>query len=155
MVDDLTMLKELPLAEQLGLVARLWRMVVDRELSPLELTNSRWTVLWKLQRMNDNVSQKALANALKIELASLMRTLKHLEEQGLITRRCCEIDKRVRIVSFTDKGWSVISQIETHILQIRRELLAGINDDELVLVKSVLDRVAHNAFGKLNETEEE
>ncbi|MGF1760710.1 transcriptional regulator SlyA [Photobacterium sagamiensis] len=155
MVDDMKMLRTLSLAEQLGRVARLWRTVADRELFPLELTNSRWTALWKLQRLNDNVSQKALANALEIELASLMRTLNQLEEQGLIVRRCCEKDKRVRIVSLTDKGRSVITQIEDHILHIRQDLLADIDDEELIVVKSVLERIAHNAFSKLNETEAE
>ncbi|MDW3170387.1 MarR family transcriptional regulator, partial [Vibrio sp. Y184] len=104
MIQDINILRDLSLAEKLSRVARLWKMVADRELEPLNLTYPRWTARWKLYRMGDNISQKQLAEALEIELASLMRTLKLLEEQSLVTRRCCEHDKRARIVSLTDEG---------------------------------------------------
>ncbi|KAA5733063.1 MarR family transcriptional regulator, partial [Acinetobacter baumannii] len=94
MIQDIDILRELSVAEKLSRVSRLWKMVADRELEPLNLTYPRWTALWKLYRMGDNVSQKHLAEALEIELSSLMRTLKLLEEQSLVIRRCCEYDKR-------------------------------------------------------------
>ncbi|NMT56223.1 MarR family transcriptional regulator, partial [Vibrio parahaemolyticus] len=105
-----------------------WKMVADRELEPLNLTYPRWTALWKLYRMGDNISQKHLAEALEIELASLMRTLKLLEEQSLIVRHCCEHDKRARIVSLTEEGKTLLKQMEARILQVRSKLLTDIND---------------------------
>ena len=67
MIQDINSLRDLSLAEKLSRVARLWKMVADRELEPLNLTYPRWTALWKLYRMGDNVSQKHLAEALEIE----------------------------------------------------------------------------------------
>lgn len=67
MPQDLNRLRDLSLAEKLSRVSRLWKMVADRELEPLGLTHPRWTALWKLQRLGDNVSQKQLADALEIE----------------------------------------------------------------------------------------
>ena len=87
MKKDLEMLRELSLAEQLGRLHRLWRTVADLELAPLGLTHPRWTALWKLSRLGGHLSQKTLAEALEIELPSLMRTLGQLEEQGLIVQR--------------------------------------------------------------------
>ncbi|RTR28254.1 MarR family transcriptional regulator [Shewanella atlantica] len=155
MVDDIKILKELSLAEQLRRVARLWRNVADKELAPLGLTHPRWTALWKLQNLNDNVSQKVLANALEIELASLMRTLSQLEDQNLIVRYCSETDKRVRIVSLTDEGKSMITKVEARILQIRKNLMAGVSEEELNQFKRTIELIAHNALAQLNESEQD
>ncbi|MDF2153804.1 MarR family transcriptional regulator [Vibrio sp. CAU 1672] len=151
MIQSVDMLRELSLAEQLARVARLWKMVADRELAPLGLTHPRWTALWKLQRLGDHVSQKTLAEALEIELASLMRTLKQLEEQSLITRKGCEEDKRVRIVSLTPAGNALLEQMEDKILQVRRTLLADIDESQLEVIRTALGQMAHNALDALND----
>ncbi|MCG6232399.1 transcriptional regulator SlyA [Vibrio furnissii] len=151
MIQDINSLYELTLAEKLARVSRLWKMVADRELAPLGLTHPRWTALWKLQRLGDNISQKHLAEALEIELASLMRTLNQLEEQSLITRHCCSSDKRARIVSLTEQGRSMIKLMETRILQVRRQLLNHINDEELLKLGQVLEQIANNALESLSD----
>ncbi|EJI1385367.1 transcriptional regulator SlyA [Vibrio alginolyticus] len=150
MIQDINSLRDLSLAEKLSRVARLWKMVADRELEPLNLTYPRWTALWKLYRMGDNISQKHLAEALEIELASLMRTLKLLEEQSLIVRHCCEHDKRARIVSLTEEGKTLLKQMEARILQVRSKLLTDINDQELQQLSLILDQIAHNALDSLS-----
>lgn len=151
MIQDINSLYELTLAEKLARVSRLWKMVADRELAPLGLTHPRWTALWKLQRLGDNISQKHLSEALEIELASLMRTLNQLEEQSLITRHCCASDKRARIVSLTEQGRIMIKQMETRILQVRRQLLIHINDEELLKLGQILEQIANNALESLSE----
>lgn len=151
MIQDINSLYELTLAEKLARVSRLWKIVADRELAPLGLTHPRWTALWKLQRLGDNISQKHLAEALEIELASLMRTLNQLEEQSLITRHCCASDKRARIVSLTEQGRIMIKQMETRILQVRRQLLIHINDEELLKLGQILEQIANNALESLSE----
>ena len=153
MIDDIKILQELSLPEQLSRLSRLWRSAANKELLPLQLTYSRWTALWKLKSLNDNVSQKTLADALEIELASLMRTLKQLEEQGLIVRHSCDKDKRVRIVSLTAQGSAVISKIEVHIMQVRSDLLAGIDKAEIAQFKNIIEKIARNAFHRLSDTE--
>ncbi|CAE6934873.1 helix_turn_helix multiple antibiotic resistance protein [Vibrio sp. B1FLJ16] len=151
MIQSTDILRELSVAEKLSRVARLWKMVADRELEPLNLTYPRWTALWKLHRMGDHVSQKQLAEALEIELASLMRTLKLLEEQSLVTRHCCESDKRARIVSLTQEGQALITQLESRILEVRKKLLSEINDEDLKTMGLVLEQMASNALGTLSK----
>ncbi|BBN59605.1 MarR family transcriptional regulator [Hydrogenovibrio marinus] len=140
------------LVEKLGRLHRQWRAIVDAELLPLGLTHPRWTAIWKLWRMGENISQKHLADALEIELASLMRTLGQLEEQGLIQRHTCLEDKRVRLVNLTPEGIAIIRQMEARIVQVRTELLAGITPEELALFDSVIERIATNIHDKLSST---
>jgi MarR family transcriptional regulator for hemolysin len=123
MYNELERLKELHLAEQLGRLHRLWRTAADVELIPL---------------------------ALEIELSSLMRTLGQLEAQGYIKRRCCENDKRARIVSLTPQGIDILKQIETRIMQIRAELLNGISSQELSEFERVISLISDNAMAKLD-----
>ncbi|MEO3683936.1 transcriptional regulator SlyA [Shewanella vesiculosa] len=154
MSTELERLKELHLAEQLGRLHRLWRTVADVELIPLDLTHPRWTALWKLLRLGDNVSQKVLADALEIELPSLMRTLGQLEEHGYVKRRCCDTDKRARIVSLTPQGTDILKQIEARIMQIRAELLNGISHQELNEFERVISLISANAMAKLNQSDD-
>ncbi len=151
MTQDCHNIKELSLVEQMSRVTRLWKQVADQELAPLGLTHSRWTALWKLKRLGDKVSQKTLADGLEIELASLMRTLKQLEEQQFITRHCSEQDKRVRIVCLTQKGEVLLEQLEERITQVRRTLLHNVSKEEFELMRSILVRVAHNASDVLSD----
>lgn len=128
--------------------------MADVELAPLGLTHPRWTALWKLLRLGDNVSQKVLADALEIELASLMRTLGQLEEQGLVERHCCTKDKRARIVSLTPAGKDVLKQVEARIIHVRGELLAGISASELGEFERIISLISENALAKLAKSTE-
>ncbi|MGY3958580.1 transcriptional regulator SlyA [Aeromonas popoffii] len=155
MMKDLEMLRELSLAERVGRLHRLWRTVADLELAPLGLTHPRWTALWKLSRLGGHLSQKTLAEALEIELPSLMRTLGLLEEQGLVERHCCCKDKRARIVTLTPEGKALLDQIEDRIMDIRRDLLTGISKRELEQFEDIVHRISANALGKIGSQSEE
>ncbi|MCG9696478.1 MarR family transcriptional regulator [Shewanella sp. Isolate11] len=142
-------------AERLARLSRLCRTVADEELAPLAFTYSRWTALWKLYRMGQDVSQKDLADSLEIELASLMRTLGQLEEQELIERHCCPHDKRVRRVSLTAQGFDVIESIKLKIFNIRQQLFAGISAENMALFESVMQQITDNALNKLHPSTSE
>ncbi len=137
-------------AECLARLARLWRMVADIELSPFDMTYSRWSVLWKLYRMGDNISQKELAMALEIELASLMRTLGKLEQQGFIERHGCPDDKRVRRVSLTVTGTEFLESVKSRVFDIRTELFSGVSSEDMAVFEAVIQQISDNAYHKLH-----
>lgn len=138
-------LRQLSVPERLGRVARQWQAIADKELAPLGLTYPRWSAMWKLARIGDGVSQKQLAEALELELGSLMRTLAQLEEQELITRKASPDDGRAKQVFLTNSGHALVKKMEAKILKVRRALLANIEDEEVETVKKVLAMISHNA----------
>ncbi|OOE48151.1 MarR family winged helix-turn-helix transcriptional regulator [Salinivibrio kushneri] len=138
--------EHMSIAEHLGRTARLWRRVANSELEPLGLSYPRWSALWMLRRLGDGISQSELALALEIELGSLMRTLKHLEAQGLITRRCSPEDKRTRTVHVTDSGSELMSSIEVRVLRVRKHLLSGIAAEDFDALERVLVTINQNAM---------
>ena len=144
-------LKQLSVPERLGRVARQWQSVADRELAPLGLTYPRWSAMWKLVRIGDGASQKQLAEALEIELASLMRTLTQLEQQSLVVRRVCPDDGRAKRVYLTDTGHALVKKMEAKILKVRRTLMADIADEDIETVKHVLAIISRNAHQMCSE----
>ncbi len=147
-----TEVSETSTAERLARLARLWRMVADVELAPFDMTHTRWSVLWKLYRMGQNISQKELAQGLEIELASLMRTLGQLEEQGLVERRGCVDDKRVRRVSLTPTGFELAASMKVKIFDLRAELFSGVTPEAMAMFEAVIKQISDNAFNKLHPT---
>lgn len=151
--SDKQHLQNLPLAERLGRLTRLWRMVADTELSPLGLTHPRWSALWKLRQLGDCISQKCLADGLEIELASLMRTLNQLEQQQLIIRKTCPNDKRARLVCLTKEGETILKQMETKIFDVRKKVLSGLSEQQLQEFEFVVEQISHNALEQLKARE--
>jgi transcriptional regulator, MarR family len=147
--------EHMSIAEHLGRTARLWRRVANSELEPLGLSYPRWSALWMLRRLGDGISQSELAQALEIELGSLMRTLKHLEAQGLITRRCSPEDKRTRTVHVTDSGSDLMSRIEARVLRVRKHLLSGIAAEDFDALERVLVTINQNAMDYTATTEDD
>lgn len=144
-------LQNLPLAERLGRLMRLWRMVADAELTPLGLTHPRWSALWKLRQLGDCISQKCLAEGLEIELASLMRTLNQLEQQDLIVRKPCPNDKRARLVCLTPQGKTILKQMETRIFDVRRKVLSGLSEQQLQEFEAMVELITQNALEQLHQ----
>ncbi|OOE82389.1 MarR family transcriptional regulator [Salinivibrio sp. ML198] len=147
--------EHMSIAEHLGRTARLWRRVANSELEPLGLSYPRWSALWMLRRLGDGISQSELALALEIELGSLMRTLKNLEAQGLITRRCSPEDKRTRTVHVTDSGSDLMSRIEARVLRVRKHLLSGIAAEDFDALERVLVTINQNAMDYTATTEDD
>lgn len=140
---------EVALAERLAKVARLWKSVAEKELAHLELSYPRWTALWKLARLGP-VTQKQLAVALDIELPSLMRTLEQLEQQQLINRVASPIDRRARIVELTKAGQHCVDELAQRVRAVRKNLLAGIDPEELMRMEMTLAEIEHNALHYLS-----
>jgi len=78
-------------------------------------------------------------------------TLGQLEEQGLIERHCCSQDKRARIVCVTPAGQTLLDQIADRIMNIRRELLGGIDEQTLQLFEATVQRISANALSKIEQ----
>lgn len=131
---------------QLSRVPRLWRAVIDRRLSPLGLTQTRWITLYHLWRLGDGQPQCDLARAIGVEAPSLVRTLDQLAEQGLIERRGCAHDRRTKRIYLTSEATPLLEQIDAVVSQARGEMLAGLSDTEIAELAQLLSRIEENGL---------
>jgi MarR family transcriptional regulator for hemolysin len=72
-----------------------------------------------------------------------------------VERHCCSQDKRARIVTLTPAGKALLDKIEDRIIAVRRELLAGISQQELTQFEEIVHRISANALGKIGAQHEE
>lgn len=137
---------DLTLCGNMGRVHRLCREAVTIAVEPLGLTQSRWTALMHINMLKEGVTQLALAQSLGIEMPSLTRTLKQLEEQSLIVRRVDEHDKRSKKLYFTEQGRSILHTLNERITDIKAQLYNGFSHAQLDAMAYGLVKMEENAL---------
>ena len=123
---------------------RQWRRAVDRRLQPFGLTEATWLPLIYLARTPAPVRQKDLAASLVLDGSSVVRLLDALEAAGLIERREESVDRRAKIITVTDRGLSIIDQVESVSRDVRNATLVGLSPEEIEVATRVLDLVCQN-----------
>jgi MarR family transcriptional regulator for hemolysin len=124
----------------------LWRSILDRRLAPLGLTQTRWVTLYHLWRLGEGNPQCDLARAIGVEAPSLVRTLGQLEEQGLVERRACDNDRRSKRIYLTPAAMPLLEQIDNVAQQARKEMFAGLTDENLEQLNDWLAVIESNGL---------
>src|SRR5262245_2961059 len=78
-----------------------------RALEPLELHPREFAVL-RAVKTNDGLSQQALAGRLQIPPSRIVAIVDELESRGLVERRPDPSDRRVRTLSVTQHGETLL-----------------------------------------------
>lgn len=126
---------------QLCHTGRLWRRVVDKELTAYGLTEATWLPLLYASRASKPLRQKELAEQVCIESSTLVRLVDALTRDGLMERQTCN-DRRANLLTLTESGRQRVKQVEKTLSNLRNRLLSEIDDREIAVTLSVIDRVA-------------
>jgi len=102
-----------------------------------------WIVLSALSR-EGVVSQTALAGHVHVEGATITHHLDRLEELGLVRRRVDPNDRRVRRIEPTAAGKRLHERLLVEARAFEQAVLAGLDPQEQVQLRSLLDRIAAN-----------
>ena len=125
-------------------LSRAWRSELDRRLVGLGLSQARWLVLLHLARFTEMPTQRELAQSVGVEGPTLARLLDSLEGQGLVTRVAVPEDRRAKKIALQAKAQPLIEKIEAISTQLRQEVFAGIDEDDLRRCQQVHARVLGN-----------
>lgn len=129
---------------QLHTLARMWKLALDYALQPEQLTQATGTALVHIDDIGEGLCQRDLAERLGIEQPTLVRTLNLLVAQGLIERRSCDQDQRIKRLYLTDEGRALIARIHLRRTQCQDAILEGIPADELDVVRHALEQMQRN-----------
>ncbi len=132
------------LGADVALLARTWRAELDRRLSHLGLSQARWLVLLHLARHAEAPTQSELAALVGVECATLARLLDGLEAQQLVRRVTVAEDRRAKRIELLPQTAALIAQIEAIAGELRNEVLADIDQQELEVCQRVLGRMQAN-----------
>ncbi len=131
-------------AMQVAQLSRAWRSELDRRLVGLGLSQARWLVLLHLARFTEMPTQRELAQSVGVEGPTLARLLDSLESQELVTRVAVPEDRRAKKIALQPKAQPLIEKIEAISTQLRHEVFAGIDEDDLRRCQQVHARVLDN-----------
>jgi len=106
-------------------VSRLMRKLADRRLSAMHLTRVQWQALGNLKRLGP-LTQAALADVMEVETATIARLIDRLEAAGWIIRRPSPHDRRVKVVSITEKAAAVMDEVGEIGQKLRDDMLADL-----------------------------
>ncbi len=122
---------------------RKMRTMFDARVRERGLTLSRARTLLRIAE-GQALNQKELAEELEIENATLVRLIDGLEAQGLIERREVENDRRAKQVVMTDEGEAVVKLVNQMAVDLRREVLAGLNDNDIENALTIVRKMTRN-----------
>ncbi|WP_061239745.1 MarR family transcriptional regulator [Ectopseudomonas composti] len=131
-------------AMQVAQLSRAWRSELDRRLVGLGLSQARWLVLLHLARFTEMPTQRELAQSVGVEGPTLARLLDSLEGQELVIRVAVPEDRRAKKIALQPKAQPLIEKIEAISTQLRHEVFAGIDEDDLRRCQQVHARVLGN-----------
>ncbi|PIA68217.1 MarR family transcriptional regulator [Pseudomonas sediminis] len=131
-------------AMQVAQLSRAWRSELDRRLVGLGLSQARWLVLLHLARFTEMPTQRELAQSVGVEGPTLARLLDSLENQELVIRVAVPEDRRAKKIALQPKAQPLIEKIEAISTQLRHEVFAGIDEDDLRRCQQVHARVLGN-----------
>ena len=135
----------------LVVAARRWRKLANDRIKPLGQTMSRWETLYLVAYSDAELNQTELARLIGVEGPTMIRMLDALAREGLIERQQSHQDLRVTINRITDKGRQVITEIMGITNDLRRDVLEGVDLEEMKVANRVLSHILRRLEHLTNE----
>ena len=102
----------------------------------------------------DLVLIKDIEQELNISKSVASNLVKRMVQNGLVELEASPVDKRAKFVRLTDKSRSQMQQVKAFFERIDKQLLAGVDEDELLIFEKVLAQLQENIKGIGGENEE-
>ena len=138
--------------ENIGLlihdVARLLRVLYDRQMASIGLTRSQWWLLTYLF-FKDGINQSELAILMDIEKAPLSRLLDRMEMKGWVIRKNENKDRRIKNIYLSESVKPLISSMREKAANYRDESLSILTDNDLNKLKDILQILKKNLSSKI------
>ncbi len=119
--------------------ARGWRHAIDRRLKDLDLGQASWMCIAMIAKSPQPPSQSELAHQLGVENPTMVSMLDRLVKSGFVQRQPSALDRRVKLVVLTEAGMQVFETVRKEADSFRRELLQGIDADQLLAATELLE----------------
>lgn len=120
---------------------RIWRQALDRRLKDLGVSQAGWMAIAHIAKSKAALSQVELASRLSVEGPTVVSLVDRLVKAELVERVPSETDRRIKYVVLTDAGQAVYAKVKTVADAYRKEMLASVDKDRLLVVAEVLEEL--------------
>ena len=138
--------------ENIGLlihdVARLLRVLYDRQMASIGLTRSQWWLLTYLF-FKDGINQSELAILMDMEKAPLSRLLDRMEIKGWVIRKNESKDRRTKNIYLSESVKPLISSMRDKAATYRKDSLSILGSDDLNKLRDLLQILKKDLTSKI------
>lgn len=103
---------------------------------------------------NPGISQEQLTKMIYVNKSNVARQLALLEQNGFITRKPCEKDKRVMQVFPTQKAYDIFPRVKNFISEWNSYLAEDFTEEERDLLLAMLRHITDKATSKVEKKTE-
>ena len=125
-------------------VARLLRVLYDRQMASIGLTRSQWWLFFK-----DGINQSELATLMDMEKAPLSRLLDRMETKGWVERKIESKDRRIKNIYLSKKIKPLISSMRDKAAAYRKDSLSILGNDDLNKLRDLLQILKKDLTSKI------
>ncbi|HKL58140.1 MAG TPA: MarR family transcriptional regulator [Sphaerochaeta sp.] len=93
---------------------------------------------------HESIMQEELARRLQVDKANVTRAIKGLVGQGYVRRERSEEDKRALLITLTEKGMQVRSEVEIIASSWIQKVRSPLSDEEWKAMEGYLQRMANS-----------
>ncbi|MDE6530453.1 MAG: MarR family transcriptional regulator [Lachnospiraceae bacterium] len=118
---------------------------IDKALMEYDLTTSQSRVLFFIYfREKDKTSMKDIEEHLKVTHPTVIGIVKRLEEKGFVTTASDPEDRRVKLVTITQKTTKMIKKLDQGKRKMDEKLLKGFTEQETKELRRLLSKIEDN-----------
>ncbi|RDV01913.1 MarR family winged helix-turn-helix transcriptional regulator [Undibacter mobilis] len=125
------------------LIRRLHQIAVglfSQATKSCALTPVQYAVLAVLQN-NPGISQRALADLVALDRSTIGEVILRLEEKGCVAREASPTDKRIRCLTLTETGVSLLQAMDALMPQSQIDVLAPLSEGEQAIFMYLLKKL--------------
>jgi len=128
---------------RISVLARNLRNYFDRRVAALGVTRSQWAMI-AVVSTNPGATQRMIADALEMSEASAGRLVDRLCNEGLLTRRSREDDRRAKAIYLSEAAEPLLDKLTIVAKDSEERMFKGFSREELDTLKALLDCVYVN-----------
>ncbi len=138
-------------------VMHIYRRLLQRGSQAMERMNigvGQVPILTLLSE-NGTMTQRQIAEEIRVTPATICGTMKRMEKAGLVRREANEKDGRVSCISLTEEGRVRMTEAKAAIDQSHSEMLSNFSEEELRTLYNFVSRMGKNLMRAVDLAEEE
>ncbi|MDO4332766.1 MAG: MarR family transcriptional regulator [Eubacteriales bacterium] len=132
----------------ISILDRLMKMYYDRGLSDFEIG---WGQQFYAEYIYDHpgASAQEMVECIRVDKATLTKTIKKLVKIGYVEIICDETDRRIRHLYLTPKGIPAVKRIKEIHADFYNTLCSGISSEEMQMAEKTMERMMENINQKV------
>lgn len=117
---------------------------LEKRLEGYNVTRVQFIAMYYIGVSDEKITQKSLADKMGLKEPTIVRLLDRMEKEDFIIRECVETDKRIKVLSLTEKGEQLNKKLIIVAENFKNQATENISNEDLTIYKEVLAKMLLN-----------